>query len=103
MLYEVITFVRGDAIAGLLITGINVIGGMIIGMAQNDLTFSQAADMYTRLTVGDGLVSQIPALIVSVAAGIIVITSYSIHYTKLYDPPTTRSPRRSPTRCARTA
>ncbi len=65
-------FVRGDAIAGLLITGINVIGGMIIGMAQNDLTFSQAADMYTRLTVGDGLVSQIPALIVSVAAGIMV-------------------------------
>ncbi|MEQ8804702.1 MAG: flagellar biosynthesis protein FlhA [Rhodospirillales bacterium] len=65
-------FVRGDAIAGLLITLINVLGGMIIGVAQNDLSFSQAADMYTRLTVGDGLVSQIPALIVSTAAGMMV-------------------------------
>jgi flagellar biosynthesis protein FlhA len=65
-------FVRGDAIAGLLITGINVIAGMIIGMAQNGLTFSQAADIYTKLTVGDGLVTQVPALLVSVAAGILV-------------------------------
>jgi len=65
-------FVRGDAIAGLLITGINVVGGMIIGMAQGGLPFSKAADTYTRLTVGDGLVSQIPALIISVAAGIMV-------------------------------
>ena len=65
-------FVRGDAIAGILITFINIIGGMIIGVAQNDLTFSQAADTYTRLTVGDGLVSQIPALIVSTAAGMMV-------------------------------
>ncbi len=65
-------FVRGDAIAGLLITLINVIGGMIIGVAQNDLGFSEAADTYTRLTVGDGLVSQIPALIVSTAAGMMV-------------------------------
>ena len=65
-------FVRGDAIAGLLITFINIIGGMIIGVAQNDLTFSAAAETYTRLTVGDGLVSQIPALIVSTAAGMIV-------------------------------
>ncbi len=65
-------FVRGDAIAGILITFINVIGGMIIGVAQNDLSFSQAADSYTRLTVGDGLVSQIPALIVSTAAGLMV-------------------------------
>ena len=65
-------FVRGDAIAGLLITFINVIGGMIIGVAQMDLTFSEAADTYTRLTVGDGLVSQIPALIVSTAAGMMV-------------------------------
>ncbi len=65
-------FVRGDAVAGLMITGINVIGGMIIGMAQGGLPFSKAADTYTRLTVGDGLVSQIPALIVSVAAGIMV-------------------------------
>ncbi|MEK9673842.1 MAG: flagellar biosynthesis protein FlhA [Rhodospirillaceae bacterium] len=65
-------FVRGDAIAGLLITLINVIGGMIIGVAQNDLAFKEAADTYTRLTVGDGLVSQIPALIVSTAAGMMV-------------------------------
>jgi flagellar biosynthesis protein FlhA len=65
-------FVRGDAIAGILITFINVIGGMIIGVAQNDLSFSEAADTYTRLTVGDGLVSQIPALIVSTAAGLMV-------------------------------
>jgi flagellar biosynthesis protein FlhA len=65
-------FVRGDAIAGIIITFINVIGGMIIGMAQNDLPFAEAADSYTRLTVGDGLVSQIPALIVSTAAGLMV-------------------------------
>ncbi|ABC21343.1 flagellar biosynthesis protein FlhA [Rhodospirillum rubrum] len=65
-------FVRGDAIAGIIITFINVIGGMIIGIAQNDLTFSEAANTYTALTVGDGLVSQIPALIISVAAGVMV-------------------------------
>jgi len=65
-------FVRGDAVAGLLITLINIIGGMIIGVVQNDLTFSQAADTYTRLTVGDGLVTQIPALIVSTSAGMVV-------------------------------
>jgi len=65
-------FVRGDAVAGLIITAINVIGGMIIGMAQKDLTFSHAADTYTRLSIGDGLVTQIPALIVSTAAGIMV-------------------------------
>ncbi|WP_282609748.1 flagellar biosynthesis protein FlhA [Pelagibius sp. Alg239-R121] len=65
-------FVRGDAIAGLLITFINVIGGIIIGVAQMDLDFGQAAEAYTMLTVGDGLVSQIPAIIVSTAAGILV-------------------------------
>ncbi|MQX37898.1 flagellar biosynthesis protein FlhA [Roseospira navarrensis] len=65
-------FVRGDAIAGILITAINIVGGMVIGMVQGGLSFSEAADVYTRLTVGDGLVSQIPALIVSVAAGIMV-------------------------------
>ncbi len=65
-------FVRGDAIAGLLITGINIIGGIVIGVAQRRMTFAQAVDQYTVLTVGDGLVSQIPALIVSTAAGIIV-------------------------------
>ncbi|TVR96692.1 MAG: flagellar biosynthesis protein FlhA [Rhodospirillales bacterium] len=65
-------FVRGDAIAGLLITFINVVGGMIIGVAQQGLTFAEAADTYTRLTVGDGLVTQVPALIVSTAAGLVV-------------------------------
>jgi flagellar biosynthesis protein FlhA len=65
-------FVRGDAIAGLLIVFINIIAGMIIGVAQKDLTFAAAADTYTRLTVGDGLVTQIPALIVSTAAGMVV-------------------------------
>ena len=65
-------FVRGDAVAGLLITFINVIAGIIIGVAQKDLSFLEAANAYTRLTVGDGLVSQIPALIVSTAAGLVV-------------------------------
>ncbi len=65
-------FVRGDAIAGLLITIINVIGGIIIGTAQMGMSMGDAATSYTMLTVGDGLVSQIPALIVSVAAGLLV-------------------------------
>ncbi|MEH6630584.1 MAG: flagellar biosynthesis protein FlhA [Halopseudomonas aestusnigri] len=65
-------FVRGDAIAGLLITFINVIGGIIIGVAQKDMPIGDAASSYTLLTVGDGLVSQIPAIIVSTAAGILV-------------------------------
>ena len=65
-------FVRGDAIAGLLITIINVVGGIIIGVVINDLTFAEAGSRYTILTVGDGLVSQIPALIVSTAAGMLV-------------------------------
>ncbi|MEO0976915.1 MAG: FHIPEP family type III secretion protein, partial [Pseudomonadota bacterium] len=65
-------FVRGDAIAGLLITFINILGGIFIGVAQMGLTFSEAANNYTLLTIGDGLVSQIPALIVSTAAGLLV-------------------------------
>jgi flagellar biosynthesis protein FlhA len=65
-------FVRGDAIAGLIITGINLVGGFIIGMAQRGLSASEALSTYSRLTVGDGLVTQIPALIVSTSAGIIV-------------------------------
>ncbi|MFT5440050.1 MAG: flagellar biosynthesis protein FlhA, partial [Alphaproteobacteria bacterium] len=65
-------FVRGDAIAGLIITFINVIGGIIIGTAQEGLTLAEASKSYTLLTVGDGLVSQIPALIVSTAAGMLV-------------------------------
>ena len=65
-------FVRGDAIAGILITVINIIGGFIIGMTQHGLPAGEAAETYTILTVGDGLVSQIPALVISTAAGIIV-------------------------------
>nr|WP_245239193.1 flagellar biosynthesis protein FlhA [Methylobacterium platani] len=65
-------FVRGDAIAALLITFINVVGGIIIGVAQQGLSFGDAARSYTLLTVGDGLVSQVPALIVSTAAGLLV-------------------------------
>ncbi len=65
-------FVRGDAIAGLIITFINIVGGIIIGVAQQDMTMGDAAKSYTLLTVGDGLVTQIPALIVSTAAGMLV-------------------------------
>lgn len=65
-------FVRGDAIAGLLITFINIVGGIIIGVMQMDLTLAEAGHSYTVLTVGDGLVSQVPALIVSTAAGLLV-------------------------------
>ena len=65
-------FVRGDAIAGLIITGVNIVGGLVIGVFQFDMDISSALDTYTVLTVGDGLVSSIPALIVSVAAGIAV-------------------------------
>ena len=65
-------FVRGDAIAGLLIVFINIIGGIIIGVAQQSLGFAEAARTYTLLTVGDGLVTQVPALIVSTAAGLLV-------------------------------
>jgi flagellar biosynthesis protein FlhA len=65
-------FVRGDAIAGIMITLINIIGGIIIGVVQHDLSAAEAAHNYTTLTVGDGLVSQVPALIISVAAGLMV-------------------------------
>ncbi|MFL5106833.1 MAG: flagellar biosynthesis protein FlhA [Xanthobacteraceae bacterium] len=65
-------FVRGDAIAGLLVVFINVLGGMVIGIAQQGMAFAEAARTYTLLTVGDGLVTQVPALIVSTAAGLLV-------------------------------
>ena len=65
-------FVRGDAIAGLLVVMINVIGGMVIGIVQEGLSFAEAGHTYTLLTVGDGLVTQVPALIVSTAAGLLV-------------------------------
>ncbi len=65
-------FVRGDAIAGILILVINIVGGLIIGVAQHDMDIGQAARNYTLLTIGDGLVAQIPALIISTAAGLVV-------------------------------
>ncbi|ARD59506.1 flagellar biosynthesis protein FlhA [Kosakonia radicincitans DSM 16656] len=65
-------FVRGDAIAGLLIMAINVIGGLAIGVLQHGLSVGEAGETYTLLTIGDGLVAQIPALIISTAAGVIV-------------------------------
>ncbi len=70
-------FVRGDAIAGIIITLINILGGFAIGVFQNKMSFSDAVQTYTLLTVGDGLVCQIPALIISTAAGIIVSRSSS--------------------------
>lgn len=65
-------FVRGDAVAGLIITMINVIGGILIGVVQRGMSVGDAASVFTSLTIGDGLVSQIPALVVSLAAGLIV-------------------------------
>ena len=65
-------FVRGDAIAGLLITVINIFGGLAIGLVRHGMPFAEAASTFTTLTVGDGLVSQIPALLVSTAAGVVV-------------------------------
>ncbi len=65
-------FVKGDAIAGLIITGINIVGGIIIGVVQHKIPIGEAASSYTIMTIGDGLVSQIPALIISIAAGMVV-------------------------------
>ncbi|OYU87402.1 MAG: flagellar biosynthesis protein FlhA [Bradyrhizobiaceae bacterium PARB1] len=65
-------FVRGDAIAGLIITAINIFGGIIIGVTHHGMPLARAADVFTKLSVGDGLVSQIPALIVSLSAGLLV-------------------------------
>ncbi|EKB20008.1 TPA: flagellar biosynthesis protein FlhA [Aeromonas veronii] len=65
-------FVKGDAIAGIMILFINIIGGFIIGMMQHHLTFSESAEIYTLLAIGDGLVAQIPSLLLSIAAAIIV-------------------------------
>ena len=68
-------FVRGDAMAGLLIVGINVVGGILIGVVQHKLPLAQAASSYTIMTIGDGLISQIPALVISIAAGLLVSKS----------------------------
>ncbi|MCK6526790.1 flagellar biosynthesis protein FlhA [Myxococcota bacterium] len=65
-------FIRGDAVAGLAVTAINIVGGLVIGVVQRGMPVGEAARNYTILTVGDGLVSQVPALIVSVAAGLLV-------------------------------
>ncbi len=70
-------FVRGDAIAGIIITIINIVGGLLIGVLQKDLSLATAAQYYTMLTIGDGLLAQIPALIISTAAGTIVTRSGS--------------------------
>lgn len=67
-----IRFVRGDAIAGILITIVNILGGFCIGIFQQDMDIGEAAQIYTLLTIGDGLVSQLPALVVSTAAGLVV-------------------------------
>ena len=65
-------FVRGDAVASLVIVGINIVGGILIGVFQHGLPIAQAATSYTVMTIGDGLVSQIPALVISIAAGFLV-------------------------------
>lgn len=70
-------FVKGDAVAGLIITAINIVGGFAIGVAQRGLSVQQALSTYTILTIGDGLVSQIPGLLISVAAGFVVTRSAS--------------------------
>jgi flagellar biosynthesis protein FlhA len=70
-------FVRGDAIAGIIITLINIVGGLVIGVVQGNMGFVEALSTYTRLTVGDGLVSQIPALVISVSAAMIVTRTTS--------------------------
>ena len=72
-------FVRGDAIAGILITAINIVGGIIVGVAQHGMSMTDAAETFTLLTVGDGLVTQIPALIISTAAGLITTRNTSEH------------------------
>ena len=68
-------FVRGDAIAGIVITLVNVIGGLYIGVAQSGMSIGQAAELFTKLTIGDGLVSQVPAFLISLAAGLLVTRS----------------------------
>jgi flagellar biosynthesis protein FlhA len=65
-------YVRGDAVAGILVTVINIVGGLIVGIVQHDLNFTTAVKNYTLLAIGDGLVAQIPSLIISVAAGVVV-------------------------------
>jgi flagellar biosynthesis protein FlhA len=70
-------FVRGDAVAGLVIMAVNIVGGLYMGLFENDMPIGDAADVFTRLTIGDGLVSQVPAFLISLAAGLIVTRSSS--------------------------
>ncbi len=70
-------FVRGDAIAGILITLVNILGGLVIGVVEYRMGLAEAADLYTRLTIGDGLVTQVPAFLISLAAGLLVTRSSS--------------------------
>ena len=70
-------FVRGDAIAGIIITIINIMGGLYVGMVQEGFGLQQSLEMFTKLTIGDGLVSQIPAFIVSIGAGVLVTRNTS--------------------------
>ncbi|MCE3605651.1 flagellar biosynthesis protein FlhA [Massilia sp. P8910] len=72
-------YVRGDAVAGIMVTVINIIGGLLVGILQHDLGFAEAAKTYTLLAIGDGLVAQIPSLIISTAAGIVVSRVASEH------------------------
>jgi flagellar biosynthesis protein FlhA len=71
-------FVRGDAVAGILILIVNIVGGLAIGMAQHELSFSKAVEIYTLLTIGDGLVAQIPSLLLSTAAALMVTRANSL-------------------------
>jgi len=68
-------FVRGDAVAGIIITLINIVGGLTIGMVEMGMTIGEAGELFTRLTIGDGLVSQVPAFLISLAAGLLVTRS----------------------------
>jgi flagellar biosynthesis protein FlhA len=68
-------FVRGDAIAGIIITVINIVGGLVVGMVESGMTLTEAGSLFTKLTIGDGLVSQVPAFLVSLAAGLLVTRS----------------------------
>lgn len=70
-------FVRGDAIAGIVITLINVIGGLYVGVVEHSMSFGEAAEVYTKLTIGDGLVTQVPAFLISLASGLIVTRTSS--------------------------
>ena len=70
-------FVRGDAVAGVIITMVNIVGGLYLGMFENGMTAGEAVGVFTRLTIGDGLASQVPAFLISLAAGLIVTRSSS--------------------------